>query len=81
MISELLNITKHVIVVGDFNINLLSTSKCSNDLKDILSDYSMVQHIATPTCITDTSVTLTDHAITTVNLNVNCYQTLDLSDH
>jgi len=62
-------------------ISYQSTSKCSNDFKDILSDYSMVQHITTPTHITDTSAILIDHALTTPNLNVNRYQTLDLSDH
>ena len=74
--------TSHVVVVGDFNFDLLSTSSVLSEYSDIISDFQFVQHVPDPFRVTSSSATLIDHMLTTPNITVlQCYQTVGLSDH
>ena len=68
---------KHVILVGDLNINLINhaTDRSSQDLVDSMASSGFLQLIARPTRLTDHSATLIDHIYTnhlenTKNCNV-----------
>ena len=81
--SDLLTLTKHIVIVGDFNINLLSslTSSVASDA-DLLSDFQFTQYVTAPSRVTNCSATLIDHLLVTPSLSVSqSYQTVDLSDH
>ena len=57
---------KHVILVGDLNINLINhaTDRSSQDLVDSMASSGFLQLIARPTRLTDHSATLIDHIYT-----------------
>ena len=60
---------KHCILIGDFNINLLSSkenTRCQEFIDTVLS-YSFVPLITRPTRITDQSRTLIDNIFTNIN--------------
>ena len=76
---------KHILIVGDFNVDLLKYENDVNsqNLIDTMASYSFIQTVAKPTRITDHSATLIDHvysnkvaSVTSTNL-----ATYDLSDH
>jgi exonuclease III len=76
---------KHIILLGDFNIDLIKFETDSNSqrLIDTMTSYGFVQTISRPTRITDHSNTLIDHIYSNqlnkiLHTNVVTY---DLSDH
>ena len=76
---------KHVLLLGDFNIDLIKYDSDINSQKliDLTSDYSFVQFISRPTRVTDHSATLIDHVYSN-NINKiksSAVLTHDLSDH
>ena len=82
MFSQLLSSTKHIIIMGDFNFDLLKSSKVQSDYADILSDFQFSQHVTAPSRVTTSSSTLIDHVLSTPSLSVTrCCQSVGLSDH
>ena len=81
--SGLLTLTKHIVIVGDFNINLLSPSTSGvASYINLLSDFKFTQHVTAPSRVTNCSATLIDHLLVTPSLSVShSYQTVGLSDH
>ena len=76
---------KHILLVGDFNIDLAKHDRDSNSqqLIDTMSNHGFIQTISRPTRITEHSSTLIDH-IYTNNLNKmtkTSVATFDISDH
>ena len=70
------------VIVGDVNINLLSTSCDKENHSNLLSDFYLQQHVCQPTCVTENSATLFDHVITSKDIPVSSLQqTCGLSDH
>jgi hypothetical protein len=76
---------KHILFVGDFNVDLLKYENDVNsqNLIDTMASYSFIQTVAKPTRITDHSATLIDHvysnkvaSVTSTNL-----VTYDIADH
>ena len=81
LLMQLLHLSAFVTIVGDFNMDILSSNDHS-DYKNILSDFQFTQHISGPTRVTNSSSTLIDHALSTSNLAVlQCFQATGLSDH
>lgn len=70
MFSQLLQVSSSVIVVGDFNFDLLSASCSQRKYVEILTDFCFVQHVSEPSCVTNQSATLVDHLLVTPNLSV-----------
>lgn len=71
----------HVIVVGDFNVNLAIQSKMSEDFRDIIHMNNLVIKVEDYTRITSNSQTIIDNIITNVD---SCQVRLggsELSDH
>ena len=58
--------TKQILIVGDFNIDLLNyeTDECARELIDTTSKHGFSQVISRPTRITDHSATLIDNIYT-----------------
>ena len=82
LFSQLLCLTKYIVLVGDLNFDILSNSRVVSDYINALSDFHFIQQIADATRVTNSSVTLIDHVITTPTLTVlQCYQAVGLSDH
>ena len=82
VISESLLCCQHVIIAGDLNVDLLTTTANSTAYVEFLTDYHLVRHISGPTRITSTSATLIDHILTTPHVTVHSeYQSIGLSDH
>ena len=83
IIVALLSITKHIVIVGDININLLTSQPASvTNYKHMLSYFQLIQQVTVPTRVTESSATLIDHLPTTLSLSVSqSYQTIGLSDH
>ncbi len=76
---------KHIIVTGDFNIDLIKYQNglnCQN-LIEIMSKYGFVQLVSRPTRVTDHSQTLIDHVyVNQINNTLSCnVLTVDISDH
>ena len=82
IVTELILQADHLIIAGDFNIDLLATSSVIVSYSNLLSDLHLVQHFSQPSRITSTSSTLIDHVITSPNVVVNsAIETVGLSDH
>lgn len=62
------NVEKYVIL-GDFNVNLLSDRPSSKFLKELLSQHGCIQLINDPTRVTDDSESLLDLVITNVDVD------------
>jgi len=78
----LLSCTIHVIVAGDFNVDLLKPSGIQAEYVNLFTDFQFTQRIAQPTHVTSSSATLIDHVLTSPPLNVaECCQAVGLSDH
>lgn len=74
---------KHVIIGGDFNIDMLVTSMLRSDLIDLMKSYNFHQHIKEATRITETSSTCLDLIFTNFNVkkeNISVHE-YGLSDH
>ena len=76
---------KHVILMGDFNIDLLKNNRESEFFKNvILQPFSLHQIINKPTRITKKTSTLIDHIFVTERDSVKCSGVADfpgISDH
>ena len=76
---------KHIILVGDFNVNLLNyeTDIVSQDLINLTTRHGFTQVISRPTRITDYTATLIDHIYTNQihNTKSTGIITYDISDH
>lgn len=59
-----------MIVLGDFNVNLLADSNDSKLIKAITRRFDLVQLITEPTRITNTSISLIDHIYVSTKLSV-----------
>ena len=77
--------SKHIIVTGDFNCDLIKyeDDSFSQQVIDSASQHGFLQIVSRPTRITDHSATLIDHVYTnnlqnTISCNI---LTLDISDH
>ena len=74
---------KEIIMLGDFNYNLLSETSAAKQWLDITSSLNLKQLVQVPTRVTDTTRTLIDHAFTNsceniINVTVPVYA---ISDH
>lgn len=78
---KLRNINRKIVIVGDFNIDLLRNDSCAKLFCDLLNSYKMHCTIKEPTRITEHSQTCIDNIIT----NLRSYATQvvhnGLSDH
>ena len=82
MFTQLLHITSNIIIVSNFNFDLLSSSSTQTQYAEILSDFSFIQHIVDTSRVVNSSSTLIDHVLTTSNVKViKIIQTIGLSDH
>ena len=75
---------KHIYLMGDFNIDLLSTTQTHGQrLKYLLYTYALHPHIDKPTRITNTSSTLIDNIFSNnfSNETTNGILYYDISDH
>lgn len=82
-VTELRRTTSgEVVVMGDFNIDLLTHSTQSRNLSQLTSALNVSQMIQNPTMITNRTKTLIDHLYTDI-IHVSYVGTLDynLSDH
>ena len=74
--------TKHFIIAGDLNINLLADSAIKAQYLSLLEDFYLVQLLSEPTRVTSNSSTLIDHIITTKQTStLRMVQTCGVSDH
>ena len=55
---QLSSCAQHVILAGDFNIDLLSSSNMKSQYCDILTDFHVTQHILEPSRVCNLSSTL-----------------------
>jgi len=79
---QLSSCAQHVILAGDFYINLLSSSNIKSQYCDILTNFQATQHILEPSQVCNLFSTLIDHIITSNSLTVsNITQGVGLSDH
>ena len=76
---------KHLILVGDMNINLLNTDlhKPTSDYLDNLISYGLIPQITLPTRVTHTTSTLIDHIFSNITSKPTISGTLKthISDH
>ena len=76
---------KHVLIMGDFNIDLLKHEHDINgqNLIDTTTNHGFIQVISRPTRVTDHSATLIDHIYTNKISSVvsTSVVTFDISDH
>ena len=80
--SQLLSLTKYVVVIGDLNIDLHKNTGIQKSYMELLSDFQFIQHNVEVSRVTKTSATLIDHVLGTSVLPVSkCYQAVGLSDH
>ena len=74
---------KSIILMGDFNIDLLKESHSKNKWTDMYPTFELKQTISEPTRITSTSKTLIDHIYISNKLSQHCtcQAVLGISDH
>ena len=61
---------KEIIVLGDFNINVLNESSSSNSWHQVTHSFNLTQFVKKPTRITTKSETLIDHAYSNTPENI-----------
>ena len=61
---------KEIIMLGDFNFNLLNETSASKQWIDTTDNLNLKQLVQTPTRVTDTSRSLIDHAFTNMRENI-----------
>lgn len=71
------------VILGDFNVNLLSNRPSSKFFNELLSQHSCLQLVKDPTRVTESSESLLDPVITNLNLDNVSANVLDFcfSDH
>ena len=62
---------KEIVLLGDFNINLLEHNNLSQNWLQITEAVNLIQLVKAPTRVTDRSATLTDHADNNREENIN----------
>ena len=74
---------KEIIVLGDFNINVLNESSSSNSWHQVTHSFNLTQFVKKPTRITTKSETLIDHAYSNTPENIIevSVPVLGVSDH
>ena len=76
---------KHIVLLGDFNIDLLTceSNNSTNDFLDLITSNSLMPLILRPTRITTHSKTLIDNIFTSIieNDNIAGNITCSISDH
>lgn len=75
------NMSKNVIVGGDFNINVLEKTKESRDLLNFMKIYNLKQLIKQPTRVTNTSSTCIDLIFTNYTESQSGVNDYGFSDH
>ena len=84
LLNNLSNEKKGLILMGDFNINLLNYENCSNvnDFLNAIHSHSLIPHILKPTRITAKTKTLIDNIFTnfTENTHLSGNLTYSVSD-
>ena len=83
LILDKMKIDKYsVVILGDFNVNLLSDDEKSCALLNMMECYGLHQLIEVPTRITKSSKTLIDHIYTNIHdyFETGCIE-IDVSDH
>ena len=79
IVTELSLYSHHIIIAGDLNIDILSSSTIATAYSEFLSDNRLTQHITEPSRVTATTA---DHIITTSDVMVSfVHQLVGLSDH
>ena len=63
---------KPIILMGDFNIDLLKESHAKNTWTGMYSTFELKQTVSEPTRITSTSKTLIDHIYISNKLSEHC---------
>ena len=61
---------KEIIILGDFNFNLLNETSTAKQWLDTTDNLNLKQLVQTPARVTDTSRTLIDHAFTNASENI-----------
>lgn len=74
---------KELLIMGDFNCNILSPSLTTRNLITIMQDYQLTQIISTPTCVSIHSQTIIDLCFTSSPQSFSSSGTIPLtaSDH
>ena len=74
---------KEIILLGDFNFNLLSITNVTKHWLDTTNSLNLKQLVQTPTRVTNSTRTLIDHAFTNVQENITqvSVPVYALSDH
>ena len=84
IVLEKIKIDKHsIVILGDFNINLLARDEKSFALISMMECYGVHQLITMPTRVTKSSKSLIDHIYTNIDgntLQAGCIE-VDVSDH
>ena len=83
MIEQATSEIKGVIILGDFNINLLNEYSIVRRWMDVFNDFGMIQLLSEPTRIADISLSLIDHAYVLNPENIRYTGTINCgaSDH
>ena len=83
LLSKFLLCSRHVILAGAFNIDLMSN--CTNivNYQHVLCDFQLTQYVTGPSRVTEYSSTLIDHHIVGMSeISVSdIRQAIGLSDH
>ena len=74
---------KELILMGDFNIDLmkLDNLSCANELLELFYSFYLYPLINKPTRVTDTSATLIDNIFSNNSCIFSCVLTTEISDH
>jgi len=85
-LDKLLSKNKGLILLGDFNIDILKSesSNCENEFLDLLGSHPCFPHITLPTRVTDNTSTLIDNIFSSPDLSTKSISgnlTIAISDH
>ena len=82
LLSKLSLCSRHIVLAGDLNINLMNDCSATANYQNILSDFQLTQFVPGPSRVTDLSSTLIDHILCTSSISVlDVKQAIGLSDH
>ena len=82
ILEQLSQTVKYLILVGDFNIDLLHDSATQSVYSHLLSDFNLCQQVTGPSRVSTHSATLIDHVVSSHSLCVTqSIQTTGVSDH
>lgn len=82
-VEECYNICEDIVILGDFNINLLDKKLSSSWINKVCNPLSLTQHIKLPTRVTLNTSTLIDHIYTNRADHISSSGVIDysISDH